>query len=140
MPREVRFPVPVFQRSQVPLFASSDGLPFTHTQLDQAIQSVMEVTMTIEQRSDSFHSFRIYLCACLYRANASTERIQRMMRWNLSSGVYRSVFSRRFAGHCPVALQWLDIAATQDIATIQVANLPVDSIGTLTKVLSFRMN
>ena len=72
---EVRFPVPVFQRSQVPLFARSNGLPFTHTQLDQAIQSVMEVTMTFEQRRcHSFHSFRIYLCACLYRANASTER------------------------------------------------------------------
>ncbi len=27
-----------------------------------------------------------------------------------------------------VAGQWLDIAATQDIATIQVANLPVDSM------------
>jgi hypothetical protein len=34
---EVRFPVSVCQRSQVPLFARSNGLPFTHTQLDQAI-------------------------------------------------------------------------------------------------------
>jgi hypothetical protein len=121
---EVRFPVSVCQRSKVPLFARSNGLPFTHTQLDQALQSVMEVTMTSEQRKcHSFHSFRIYLCACLYRANASTERIQRMLRWKAPESI--AVYARE---DVQVTAQWLDIAATQDIATIQVANLPVDSM------------
>ena len=121
---ELLFPVTIAQRSQFPLFARSNGLPFTGTQLDEAIQAVMAVTMTPEQRKcHSFHSFRIYLCACLYRANASTERIQRMLRWKAPESI--GVYARE---DLQVTAQWLDSAADQDICTIQVANLPVDSM------------
>jgi len=121
---ELLFPVTVAQRSQFPLFARSNGLPFTCTQLDEAIQAVMAVTMTPEQRKcHSFHSFRIYLCACLYRANASTERSQRMLRWKAPESI--AVYARE---DIQVTAQWLDSVADQDICTIQVANLPVDSM------------
>ena len=70
-------------RGATPLFADSNGKPFTHSFLDKLLHAMLRslgLTET-EARRYSWHSFRVFLACALLAQGCDGPTIQCMLRW-----------------------------------------------------------
>jgi hypothetical protein len=77
---DVDFPVPLSERPGAPLFTDANGKRLTRQWLEGVLKAWM-VLCSVDEKTHSWHSFRIYLACALKAVNADDNRIKAMVRF-----------------------------------------------------------
>jgi len=117
---ELAVPVPAADRAAAPLISADGVKPFTGSQLDTALKSLLRpIVGAPNVRKYSWHSGRIYLACALLASGATCAQIQSLCRWQTEDSL------RIYARLNPQSYhRLLQSAAHADVSSVSTASLP----------------